>query len=119
MNHGPYRLAPTFLYSEVSQDDWFRQNATQKEACVKKIRSARFSNSHYSNTASTSSIATPTQNPCQKSFGLLNAGITSAEPGACTIAFSLFCSLSTFSYMCCNMVGSTDVMPAFSKPNDF
>ena len=23
MNHGPYRLAPTFLYLEVSQDDWF------------------------------------------------------------------------------------------------
>ena len=31
------------------------------------------------NTASTSSTATPTQNPCQKSFGLLNAGITSAH----------------------------------------
>ena len=80
MNHGPYRLAPTFLYLEVSQDDWFRKNATQKEACVKKFRSARFSNSHNSNTASSSSTATPTQNPCQKSFGLLNAGITSVDP---------------------------------------
>ena len=80
MNHGPCRLAPTFLYLEVSQDDWFRKNATQKKACVKKFRSARFSNSRYSNTASTSSTASPTQNPCQKSFGLLNAGITSVDP---------------------------------------
>ena len=80
MNHAPCRLAPTFLYLEVYQDDWFRKNATQKEACVRKFRSARFSNSHYSNTASTSSAATPTQNPCQKSFGLLNAGITSVDP---------------------------------------
>ena len=80
LNHGPYRLAPRFLYLEVTQHDWFRKNATQKEACVKKFRSARVSNNHNTNTTLTSSTATPTQNPDQKYFGLLNAGITSVDP---------------------------------------
>ena len=45
LNHGPYCLTPTFLYLEVPQDEWFRKNVTQ-EACVKKFRRARVSNSH-------------------------------------------------------------------------
>ena len=80
MNHGPYRLAPKFLYLEVPQDDWFQKNSTQKEACVKQFCSAKVSNSCDTNTTPTTSSATPTQNPGHKSFDLLNAGITSVDP---------------------------------------
>ena len=80
INHGPYRLAAKFSHLEVAQDDWFRKNSTQKEASVKKFRSAKVSNSGDGNTTLTTSTVASTQNPCQRSFDLLNAGITSVDP---------------------------------------
>ena len=38
INHGLYHLALKFSGLEVPQDDWFRKNSAQKEACVKKFR---------------------------------------------------------------------------------
>ena len=43
INHGPYHLAPKFAQLEVSQDDWFKKTANQKEACIQKFRSAKMS----------------------------------------------------------------------------
>ncbi len=53
---------------------------TQKQACVKKFRSAKVSNSHNTVTTPTTSSATPMQKPDHKSFDLLNAGIASVDP---------------------------------------
>ena len=43
INHGPYRLAPNFSNFALSPDQWFRKNAQQKEALVKKFHSAKMS----------------------------------------------------------------------------
>ena len=47
---------------------------------MKKFRSAKLSNIHDINTTPITSTASPTQNPGQKSFDLLNAGIASVDP---------------------------------------
>ena len=80
INHGPYRLALKFSDLEVPQDDWFRKNSAQKEACVKKFRSAKLSNIHDTNTTPITSTASSTQNPSQKSFDFLSASIASVDP---------------------------------------
>ena len=48
IKHGPYRVAPKFSKLEVSQDSWFKKTANQKEACIKKFRSAKMSASNES-----------------------------------------------------------------------
>ena len=82
INHGPYCLAPKFSHLEVPQDEWFKKNTNQKEACVKKFRNTKMSNNSDC-TGATETASTP---PCAEqaririSVDLVNSGITSLHP---------------------------------------
>ncbi len=117
INHGPYCLAPKFSHLEVPQDEWFKKNTNQKQACVKKFRNTKMSNNSDC-TGATETASTP---PCAEqaririSVDLVNLGITSLHPTTLQCMSGKVEKLLTSQIRLCRLLVQPVIPPLWSK----